>query len=59
MLASPEAAGRTAIVGKKLVVIRGRKKLSLSLAGTCQGGSKLEGRLRPRASSTQAGTVLC
>jgi hypothetical protein len=26
MLASPEAAGRSAIVGKKLVVIRGQKK---------------------------------
>ena len=41
MLGSPEAAGRTTIAGKKLVLLPGRKKLSPSLSGTCQGGSKL------------------
>jgi hypothetical protein len=44
-------------VRKKVVVIFGQKKLSLS--GMCQGESKLEKRASPRASVTQAGTALC
>ena len=37
-MASPETAGRTTIVGKKLVVILGQKKAVAIMAGTCQGG---------------------
>jgi len=52
MLASPEAAARPTIVRKKVVVILGQKKLSLS-------ESMPERRLSPRASETQTGMALC